>query len=595
MTAARESFVLPFLFLTVALLGGLRVAAAVRLMPPSLVSLVLGLILLGVLVRAGALAPHRLMAAHRRPLENLTGAIVLATLFAASAQVFNLLTPERGLLFAAFSVYFLAQLLTTLAGVTSRESLLRALAVLFGASFVLRFVVLESLYAADAGLLKRITTALLEGVSLGSVEYEPHAPVTGYAAFATLVLYLIGLALLPAGQEGGMQGTPRPRTRIGPAPVLLALLALLPGWGLGCARPPVPRENGSAAIPTDGRTAAIRREAALRAARVWHPPPVPVAEADLAANPAGPGGYQPSDDVACRYVPHKWSGTTPKFHCVTAQGREIKVKYGANPELHAEVAATRLLSALGFGADRMYVVRSVACTGCPAFPYVSARCEAATGLAGPCGAAPPADRVVTVRPAVIEEPLQGTAIEAGDDSGWAWFELDRIDPAAGGASRAEVDALRLMAVLLAHWDNKPANQRLLCPEGQARADGRCAAPLAMIQDAGATFGPLKLDLQNWRRAPVWAEGAACTASMASLPYRGATFAPHPITEEGRLLLAGLLHQLSDRQLTDLFTTSRVVSYDHPDAEGRDAKAWVAAFREKVLEIAGRSPCPPPAG
>ena len=43
----------------------------------------------------------------------------------------------------------------------------------------------------------------------------------------------------------------------------------------------------------------------------------------------------------------------------------MKVKFGeANGEMYGEVAATRLLWALGFGADRMYPVK-VICRNCP--------------------------------------------------------------------------------------------------------------------------------------------------------------------------------------------------------------------------------------
>jgi hypothetical protein len=126
---------------------------------------------------------------------------VLVTLFAASAQIFNLLTPERGLLFVLFSLYFFIQLMTALAGVRDRASLLRSLTVLFAAAFVLRFVVLESMYASDGGLLKQLMTTLLQGVSLGAIEYQPHAGATAYVGFFTLVLYLIGLVLLPPTRE----------------------------------------------------------------------------------------------------------------------------------------------------------------------------------------------------------------------------------------------------------------------------------------------------------------------------------------------------------------------------------------------------------
>ncbi|MSO30271.1 MAG: hypothetical protein EXQ48_04900 [Acidobacteria bacterium] len=88
----------------------------------------------------------------------------------------------------------------------------------------------------------------------------------------------------------------------------------------------------------------------------------------------------------------------------------------------------------------------------------------------------------------VERNLEGEAIEAGAERGWAFYELKNIDPAQGGATRAEVDALRLMAVFLHHWDNKTANQRLICPDSKT-AD--CKHPLAMIQDVGSDFGPKK--------------------------------------------------------------------------------------------------------
>ena len=70
MTPLRESFVLPCLFLTVALLAGLRLGAPVdvRLVPPPLVALVLAVLLLGSLVRSGVFDPrrlHRPASAHR--------------------------------------------------------------------------------------------------------------------------------------------------------------------------------------------------------------------------------------------------------------------------------------------------------------------------------------------------------------------------------------------------------------------------------------------------------------------------------------------------------------------------------------------------
>ena len=124
MTPLRESFVLPCLFLTVALLGGLRLGAPgvdVRLVPPPLVSLVLAVLparSARPLARLRAGPSHRAIIA--RPLENVSGGVVLLTLFAASAQTFNLLTPDTGLLHVLVSVFFLVQLLTTLTASATR-------------------------------------------------------------------------------------------------------------------------------------------------------------------------------------------------------------------------------------------------------------------------------------------------------------------------------------------------------------------------------------------------------------------------------------------------------------------------------------------
>lgn len=205
MTAIREAIVLPVLFLTVTLLGGFRNGASVVLLPPPLVAVVLGVLLVGALARGGVLVPGLLINGGRTPLENTTGAVVVATLLSASAQVFNLITPDTGLLHLLFTAFFLVQILTTMAGTSGPRQLLRSVGVLLACAFVLRFVVLENLYAPGTGTIKRMLTLLVEGVSLGAIDYQPHAPATGYVALLTIALYLVGLWLLSSA--GGRRPT----------------------------------------------------------------------------------------------------------------------------------------------------------------------------------------------------------------------------------------------------------------------------------------------------------------------------------------------------------------------------------------------------
>jgi hypothetical protein len=76
--------------------------------------------------------------------------------------------------------------------------------------------------------------------------------------------------------------------------------------------------------------------------------------------------------------------------------------------------ATRLFWALGFGADRMYAVR-VICRGCPA------SIKGGTPL-------PSGDRLFD--PATVERKAAGRGIETYADQGWAWWDLEDVDPAA---------------------------------------------------------------------------------------------------------------------------------------------------------------------
>jgi hypothetical protein len=365
-----------------------------------------------------------------------------------------------------------------------------------------------------------------------------------------------------------------------------ALILALAAAGCRNHTDPAPRPVAAAARSN--------RDAALASARVWAPPGTPPGSVDFSLNTPGPGGFDAALDVDCTFTLEPTGGSTPKFVCELANGDHVKVKYGEvipNGEVPAEIAATRLLAALGFPTDRMNKVRSVRCRGCPPLPQQAFQCLDKKQPASVClqGAAP--DRVITFEHAVIERPLEGDKIEGSKDQGWAWYELDTIDPAAGGSSRAEVDALRLMAILLAHWDNKGANQKLLCPPHASKPDGSCRAPLAVIGDLGSTFGPKKVDLVRWKQQPIWIDPPACRVSMKSLPFDGATFRDLQISEEGRQLALKLLRTLTPRQLNTLFEASGVTTFPHVAAIGKDPRNWTDAFVDKVNQIESAGPCP----
>lgn len=203
---------LPTIFLSVALLGGVRVEAVTHafvFVAPPLVTLVLAVMLLALFARGGAVEVGRWLSSEKSAGENVSHALTLGALFFASAQSFNSVLPDAGLLRWVLSFFFLWTLWQNQFAAFDARRLLRGLVALFGTAFVIKHVLLASLYAPDGGWLKRLAGALIEGVTLGSLERQALAPATGYISFFTLALYVGGLVLLPPAPDDGASETTR--------------------------------------------------------------------------------------------------------------------------------------------------------------------------------------------------------------------------------------------------------------------------------------------------------------------------------------------------------------------------------------------------
>ena len=290
------------------------------------------------------------------------------------------------------------------------------------------------------------------------------------------------------------------------------------------------------------------------------------------------GSRSPDDPIECRFLPSPPSGTSPKFDCVVEGESVIKVKYGRNPEIHAEAAATALLRRLGYPADFVTIVPRLRCYGCPRFPFLAMTFQSLFAL--PLAPAPDEDSYRDFTWVSIEHRFPAPAIETAEHSGWAWWEIAR-----SSAPRAVVDAFRLTAMFLAHWDNKSENQRLVCLDRSLPPpDGGCHRPLAMIQDVGATFGPAKANLARWHGLPVWKDRTTCTISMAALPFGGASFPDGRISEAGRARLAARLAAISDEEVKRLFADARFPEFQVGTDDEGDLRAWLAAFRYRADQI-----------
>jgi hypothetical protein len=346
--------------------------------------------------------------------------------------------------------------------------------------------------------------------------------------------------------------------------------------------------------------------------------------------------------VTCRFVEptlkNLVGGMTPKFLCgggtteqpcpdCNVRQKELKVKYGdtpkANPEIYAEVMGTRLMWLLGFKADNDYPVR-VTCLNCPKDPWgvyksfrdqtanldkdkpadVERAKQIAASLGGSRSTRTYPNAVIEIKFAGSKIKVDGIACNGDREAtdarcgGFSWNEAGQISEAAGGASRAQVDAFKLLAAFMTHGDNKPGNQRLVCPDDKKNADGTCAKPFAMIQDIGAGFGSKggffglgykKADIGAWSGQPLWDDRSQCRARLSSIHEL-----KNPVvSDEGRAFLAKLMDPavLTDDKVAAIFEASRIVEKgDSFNGHPATVADWVAAFDRKRTDMA--QPCGP---
>jgi hypothetical protein len=332
------------------------------------------------------------------------------------------------------------------------------------------------------------------------------------------------------------------------------------------------------------------RRQVMERANVWRQ--LNTSSLNIVAGPVLPASQRIPAAVTCQFVfPEKpLTGMTPKFNCDLGKDDVVKVKYGEkNGEVYAEVAASRLLWALGFQADVMYPTK-VTCRNCPDDPFRASGEDWKRGN--------PGDTDTEVYdPAVIERE-SGRAVEVPGYEGWAFPELDKIGSVAGGATRAHLDALKLVAVFIQHSDSKPGQQEIVCVDGAKRKDAKgnetCGEAWLVIKDLGGSFGKAtklnssKMNLADWDSTVIWKDAKKCIAEMPR-SFTGSLEDPL-IGEAGRRFLATQMAKLSDRQIRDLFTVSNVVKRgEEIEVAGKKRLVtvddWARVFKRKRAEIA----------
>lgn len=192
---------LPAIFLTVTLLGGLRLGAvdnAFLFLKPALICLVFAALTVVLFARSGMIAIEGWISEERPMLENAGNVAVLLTLFTATVQLYNSLLPEQGLTFWVVGFCFFWTIWNNLFAEFDAKRLLRSMIALFGLAFVVKYLVLTNITAAPTGSWwQRLFDNPGKEAFTWLLELPQYSAGTGYIQFFTLALYLIGLFLIP--------------------------------------------------------------------------------------------------------------------------------------------------------------------------------------------------------------------------------------------------------------------------------------------------------------------------------------------------------------------------------------------------------------
>jgi hypothetical protein len=181
----------------------------------------------------------------------------------------------------------------------------------------------------------------------------------------------------------------------------------------------------------------------------------------------GQGGERHSPHTTVfRFVKEDLSGSNPKFIVTDQSGVKWKIKLGA--EAKPEVAASRLVWAVGYFTPEDYYLPELQVTGMPAQrkQYV-----AADG---------------TMRAARLQR-MDKSENKSGN---WPW------KGSAFDGSR-ELNGLRVLMALINNWDLKDANNKIVEKKIEGSID-RPKQEVYSVSDLGASFGPTGIVLGKSR-------------------------------------------------------------------------------------------------
>ena len=252
------------------------------------------------------------------------------------------------------------------------------------------------------------------------------------------------------------------------------------------------------------------------------------------------------------FIKENTSGNRAKLEVKDAAGVEWTVKLaGPDPllnEVHAEIAATRILWALGFFVDENYFVPSGKIVG-------ATNLTRAADLLGPDGS------------------FKTARFERHDDKVEKIGDWDIENNEFKGTK--ELSGFQAAMLLINSWDVKPLNTAIRRSKGEDKAE------YYLLSDLGSTFGSMKgsdknsrWHLEEYKKSPYVTTVMKNSQVRFGYPLLGNEIVAIPI--EHARWFSGLLSQLTDAQIRRAFEAA--------GATPEEVAGFSAALKARIVAL-----------
>lgn len=263
----------------------------------------------------------------------------------------------------------------------------------------------------------------------------------------------------------------------------------------------------------------------------------------------GPGSEQLAPKAPFTFDKEDVSGTNPKVKVVDANGVRWNVKF--DEEVHAEVAASRIVWALGFMVEESYFVPSGRIEGVGSLGRARKFINSDGSFS---------NAMFEKRPDTI----------ARRNIRWTWDS----NPFVG---TKEFSGLAILNVMLNNWDAKVDNNNVLGMFG----DGQQIHDWYVQSDWGGTFGKTggyfshsKWSLKDYSSQAFISGVSGSTLKLHYTGKMGSALKSVPV--EHAKWFAGIVGQLTDQQLRDAFKAA--------GATPEEINGFSARIRQKINEL-----------